>query len=68
MENTMYWKLQYRGLTGWKIKYLFGYEESVINYINKRIKYDKVEYNNLTLSEVKTLEEYHKVKFQVLKG
>jgi len=67
MKNTMYWKLLYRGNTGWKIKYIFTDEPTLNNYINKRLKFDKMEYQNLTLTEVKELEEYHKIKFQVVK-
>ena len=68
MKNTMYWEVSYRGETGWKIKYYFGTEEGIINYTNKRLKFDKINYKNLTLEEVKILETMQKnFKFQVVK-
>jgi len=68
MKNTLYWEVLYRGETGWKAKYYFGFEEGIKNYANRRLKFDKIEYRNLTLEEVKALETMRKnFKFKVIK-
>jgi len=69
MKNTMYWEVSYRGEAGWKIKYYFGTEEGIKNYTSKRLKYDKIDYRNLTLEEVKALETMkNNFKFKVIRG
>ena len=68
MKNTMYWEVSYRGEAAWKIKYYFGTEEGIKNYTSKRLKYDKIDYRNLTLEEVKALETMkNNFKFKVIK-
>jgi len=70
-QYTMYWQVDYRGQAGWKRKYYFGEATDVQGRI-QRLKYDKIEIKNLSLQEVKVLDEMNPKKakecklFQVL--
>lgn len=68
----MYWQVDYRRQDGWKRKYYFGMVEDVQSRI-QRLKADKIEVKNLTLDQVRILEEMNPIKakdctlFQVIK-
>jgi len=70
-KYTMYWQVDYRRQDGWKRKYYFGEAQDIQARI-QRLKYDKIEIKNLSLQEVKIMEEMNPKKakecklFQVL--